>query len=113
MSEMISIKYLDFEQVLPHDAPSQPVRHRWVVAVVTQDQDDVLSRHQLAVSCCQINISLRGDLILDSKPPGVWLLITSRTAVGHSPCNAGKLADIYTQLLGQCFRSGGDPHITH
>lgn len=69
ISEMISIMYLDFEQVLPHDAPSQPVRLIWVVVVVmTQDQDDVLSRHQLAVSCCQINISLRCDLILDSSP---------------------------------------------
>lgn len=59
--------YLDFEQVLPHDAGSQPVRRGWVVAVVTQDQGDVLSRHQLAVSCCQIKIDLRDDLILDSS----------------------------------------------
>lgn len=68
MSGMSCFMYLDFEQVLPHDAVSQPVRRRWVVVVVTQDQDDVLSRHQLAVSCCQIKISLRDDLILDSSP---------------------------------------------
>lgn len=68
MSEMSCFMYLDFEQVLPHDAVSQPVRRRWVVVVVTQDQGDVLSRHQLAVSCCQIKISLRDDLILDSSP---------------------------------------------
>lgn len=43
MSEMSCLMYLDFEQVLLHDAVSQPVRRRWVVAVVTQDQDDVLS----------------------------------------------------------------------
>lgn len=66
---MSCFMYLDFEQVLPLGAVSQPVRRRWVVAVVTQDQDDVLSRHQLAVSFCQIKISIRHDLNSNSGPP--------------------------------------------
>lgn len=64
MSEMSCFMYFDFDQVLPHDAASQPVRRRWVVTVVTQDQDDVLSRHQLEAPCCQIKISLHEDLII-------------------------------------------------
>lgn len=55
--------YLDFEQVPPHEGVDLPVKRRWVVAVVTQNQDDVLSRHQLAVPCCKIKISLHEDRI--------------------------------------------------
>lgn len=69
MSEITCLLYLDFDEVLSHGTVSQSVRCRWVVMAVTQDQDDVLSRHLFdAVPCFEIKISLRGGLLCGSIP---------------------------------------------
>lgn len=78
MSEMSCFMYLDFEQVLPHEDASRPVRRRWVVTVVTQDQDDVLSRHQLAAPRCKIKISLHEDLDTELQAPAPRCLAPQR-----------------------------------
>lgn len=69
MSEITCLLYLDFDEVLSHGTVSHSVRCRGVVMAVTQDQDDVLSRHQFAaVPCFEIKISLRGGLLCGSIP---------------------------------------------
>lgn len=82
---------------------SQPVIRRWMVTAVTQDQDDLLSRHLFEAPCCQIKISLRRVLLYGSIPSMSGTLNTSRTAVGHSPCNICKLVAVDWHVSANAF----------